>query len=55
MELEVVSTHPRAFLVDRFLSDYETDQIIQLAKPTMGESRVGTLHWSTIFLFYYEI
>ena len=42
MKLEVVSTAPRAFIVDRFLSDYETDQIIKLARPSMGDSHVGT-------------
>ena len=41
MELEVVSTHPRAFIVDRFLSDHETDEIIKLARPGMTESQVG--------------
>ena len=41
MELEVVSTHPRALIVDRFLSDHETDEIIKLAKPGMTESQVG--------------
>ena len=41
MELEVVSTHPRAYIVDRFLSDHETDEIIKLARPGMTESQVG--------------
>lgn len=41
MELEVVSTHPRALIVDRFLSDHETDEIIKLARPGMTESQVG--------------
>ena len=41
MELEVVSTKPRAFLIDRFLSDFEADEIVKLASPDMAESRVG--------------
>jgi hypothetical protein len=41
MQLEVVSLGPRAFIVDRFLSDFEAEEIIRLASPGMGDSQVG--------------
>lgn len=52
MELEVVSTHPRAYIVDRFLSDHETDEIIKLARPGMTESQVGEETKTYLSLIY---
>jgi hypothetical protein len=39
--LEVVSTRPKVFLIDDFLSDYETEHIKALASPNVKESTVG--------------
>jgi hypothetical protein len=39
--LEVVSTRPKVFLIDDFLSDYETEHIKTLASPNVKESTVG--------------
>eukprot|EP00596_Hydrurales_sp_CCMP1899_P002164 CAMPEP_0119036466 /NCGR_PEP_ID=MMETSP1177-20130426/4191_1 /TAXON_ID=2985 /ORGANISM="Ochromonas sp, Strain CCMP1899" /LENGTH=495 /DNA_ID=CAMNT_0006996387 /DNA_START=200 /DNA_END=1687 /DNA_ORIENTATION=- len=41
LELHVASIEPRAFLIPQFLSDYETDDIIQLARPLIYDSTVG--------------
>ena len=41
MQLEVVSLGPRAFIVDRFLSDFEAEEIVRLASPGMATSQVG--------------
>ena len=41
MELQVASLAPRAFLIPKFLSDFETDEIIRLAKPQIHVSLVG--------------
>jgi hypothetical protein len=41
MDLEVISQGPRAFVIENFLSDYETDEIIKLATPGMTGSTVG--------------
>lgn len=32
---------PRAFLIPKFLSEFETDEIIRLAKPQIHDSQVG--------------
>lgn len=41
MELEVASLTPRAFLIPEFLSAFETDEIIRLARPQIHTSFVG--------------
>ena len=41
LQLEVASLGPRAFLIPKFLSDYETDEIIKLARPQIHNSLVG--------------
>lgn len=41
LTLEVISTAPRAFVIENFLSDYEADKIIQLSKDNLGISTVG--------------
>jgi prolyl 4-hydroxylase len=41
IEVEVISTAPRAFIIDRFLSDFETDAIIGMAKDKVERSSVG--------------
>lgn len=39
--VEVVSTRPKVFIIEDFLSDYETDHIKTLASPKVKESTVG--------------
>jgi prolyl 4-hydroxylase len=41
IELEVASLAPRAFLIPEFLSAYETDEIIRIARPQIHNSFVG--------------
>jgi len=41
LEIEVVSTHPRAFLIRGFLSDFETDYVMAQAKPQLSRSTTG--------------
>ena len=41
MELEVASIYPKVFTIPLFLSDFECDEIINLARPIIGESLVG--------------
>ena len=41
LELEVVSTEPRAFIISNFLSEFEAEQIIETAKPKLHHSTVG--------------
>lgn len=41
LAIRTISVHPRAFLVDDFLSDYECDKIIDFHRPRMTPSRVG--------------
>lgn len=43
LELEVISTHPRAYVISNFLSDFETDSIISLAQPKLHKSQIGDL------------
>lgn len=40
-KLEVVSTRPKVFIIENFLSDHETDHIRELASPKVKESTVG--------------
>lgn len=42
LTLECVSTAPRIFVIKNFLSDYEAEKLINIAKPSMEESVVGT-------------
>ena len=41
LELEVLSTHPKVFIIDNFFSEYEADAVIEWAKPRVAESTVG--------------
>ena len=41
LELQVVSLQPRAFIIEHFLNDFETSEIISLAQPRMSQSIVG--------------
>lgn len=41
LTLEVVSTEPKAFIIENFLSDFEADSIVAFAKPRIAESTVG--------------
>lgn len=41
LELEVISLAPKAYYIRNFLSDFETDEIIRLAKPDVKHSHVG--------------
>lgn len=41
LELEVISTQPKAFLIKNFLSDIEADAIRAYAEPRMDSSYVG--------------
>lgn len=41
IEVEVIATAPRAFIIDRFLTDFEADAIIQMAKDKVQRSSVG--------------
>lgn len=43
LDIECVSTAPRVFIIDKFLSDDETDSIIQLARDKVERSYVGTV------------
>lgn len=41
LELEVISTEPRAFVIKDFLSDYEVSTIVELSKSRLTRSSVG--------------
>ena len=41
LQLEVVSLEPRVFLIENFLSHFEADSIIELARPKINISQVG--------------
>lgn len=41
LTLEVISTAPRVFVIENFLSDYEADKIIEFSKNKLGISTVG--------------
>ena len=41
LKLEVVSTSPKVFIIQKFLSDFEVNEIIALAKPRIADSTVG--------------
>ena len=41
IDVECVSLAPRVFIIDRFISDFEADTIIQLAKDKVKRSQVG--------------
>jgi prolyl 4-hydroxylase len=41
LELEVVSTHPKVYIIENFFSDYEADAVIEYAKPRVSKSTVG--------------
>jgi hypothetical protein len=40
-ELELVSLKPRVFIISDFLSEFESQHIIELAKPKIAGSLVG--------------
>ena len=48
LELEAISTVPRAFLIKDFISDYEAEAIIASAGPRLGVSHVGGKDQGTI-------
>ena len=39
--LEVKSTHPKVFIITEFLSEFECDAIINIAKPKIHKSTIG--------------
>lgn len=41
LDLEVVSLQPRVFVIENFLSDFETEEIVRLAMPKLQHSSVG--------------
>ena len=41
LQLEVLSTSPKVYIIEDFLSSYECESIIQVANPRMGTSTVG--------------
>jgi len=41
LTLEVISTHPKAFIIPNLISGFEADSIIQLAKPIIKQSSTG--------------
>lgn len=41
LELEVISTEPKAFIIPNFLSEFEADNIVALAEPQLKGSLVG--------------
>ncbi|KAJ1401309.1 hypothetical protein B484DRAFT_405765 [Ochromonadaceae sp. CCMP2298] len=41
MKLEVISLAPRVFLIENFLSDFECEEIKNIAEPKMSSSTVG--------------
>ena len=40
-ELEVMSTHPKVFIIRNFINDFEANAIISLAQPKVHKSTVG--------------
>jgi len=42
LQLEVVSLLPRVFIIEKFLSDFEVGTIIDIAKPRISDSIVGS-------------
>jgi prolyl 4-hydroxylase len=49
MHLQTISTAPRAFLIENFLSSFETDELIRLASPHIQESVIGQADSGGIF------
>ena len=41
LELEVISLEPRVFYIEKFLSNFEADSIIEYARPKIDVSQVG--------------
>jgi prolyl 4-hydroxylase len=41
MDIEVISLTPRAFVIEDFLSDFESDAIVKMSKDRLKESSVG--------------
>jgi prolyl 4-hydroxylase len=41
LELEVISTHPKAFIIDNYISSFEADELIRLASLKVSPSYVG--------------
>ena len=41
LRLEVVSTHPKVFIIEDFFSAFEAEEIIAYAKPRIAKSTVG--------------
>eukprot|EP01038_Epipyxis_sp_PR26KG_P020144 gene20144-28509_t len=40
--LQVVSTQPRVFIIENFLNNFEAEKIIEIARPQIEDSIVGT-------------
>jgi prolyl 4-hydroxylase len=49
LRLQTISTAPRAFLIENFLSDFEAEEIIRLASPNIKESVIGQADSGGIF------
>lgn len=43
LQLEVVSTEPKVFIIENFLSDFEIEKIIDTAKSNLNLSLVGNI------------
>eukprot|EP00981_Chlorochromonas_danica_P005623 scaffold1160_cov174-Ochromonas_danica.AAC.23 len=43
LSLKVVSTAPKAFVIPHFISDYEVESILGLARPRVADSYVGSM------------
>jgi prolyl 4-hydroxylase len=41
LELEVVSTAPKAYVIEKFLNEFEVNEIVNIAEPQMKGSTVG--------------
>ena len=53
MQLEVVSLQPRVFIVENFLNDFKVGTIIDIAKPHISDSIVGSSHLRHHHYYYY--
>ena len=53
LQLEVVSLQPRVFIVENFLNDFEVGTIIDIAKPHISDSIVGSSHLHHHHYYYF--
>jgi prolyl 4-hydroxylase len=49
LQLQTISLTPRAFLIENFISDHESEELIRLATPKIAESVIGQADSGGIF------